>query len=63
VELPSPDDLLLFVLNGTATVRTSDSMLHLHPGDFTVVPEGIVYQLSTTRGTGLVRVVREEDKE
>ena len=62
VELPSPDNLLLFVLRGTATVRTSESMLHLHPGDLTVVPEGIVYQLSTTRDTALVRVMREEDR-
>jgi len=59
VEVPAPHDLLLFVLNGTATARTSQSMLHLHPGDFTVVPQGTTYQLSTTRGTALVRVIRE----
>nr|HID13079.1 cupin domain-containing protein [Anaerolineae bacterium] len=59
VEIPAPHDLLLFVLNGTATARTSQSMLHLHPGDFTVVPQGTVYQLSTTKGTALVRVTRE----
>lgn len=56
VEVPAPDDTFLFVLDGTATVRTSASMLHMHPGDFTVVPEGAIYQLSTTRGTALVRV-------
>jgi mannose-6-phosphate isomerase-like protein (cupin superfamily) len=61
VEIPSPGDLFLFVLNGTATVRTSESMLHLHPGDFTVVLEGEVYQLSTTRDTALVRVMRQEE--
>jgi len=61
VEVPSPDHLFLFVLNGTATVRTTESMLHLHPGDFTIVPEGEVYQFSTTRGTTLVRMTREED--
>jgi mannose-6-phosphate isomerase-like protein (cupin superfamily) len=62
VPIPAVESLLLFVLAGTATVRTSESMLHLHPGDFTVVPEGEVYQLSTTRGTALVRVTREEEK-
>ncbi len=58
VEVPASHDVLLFILNGTATVRTSQSMLHLHPGDFTVVPQGAVYQLSTTQGTALVRVTR-----
>jgi mannose-6-phosphate isomerase-like protein (cupin superfamily) len=62
VEMPTPDPLFLFVLNGTAAVRTTESMLHLHPGDFTIVPEGEVYQLSTTRGTTLVRMTREEDR-
>jgi len=59
VEIPASHDLLLFVLNGTATVRTSESMLHLHPGDFTVVPRGTIYQLGTTKGTALVQVTRE----
>ncbi len=59
VEIPAPHDLLLFVLEGTATARTSQSMLHLHPGDFTVVPQGTVYQLSTTKGAALVWVTRE----
>ncbi|MFQ6102389.1 MAG: hypothetical protein ACE5OS_14345 [Anaerolineae bacterium] len=58
-EVPAVHDLMLFVLNGTATVRTSQSMLHLHPGDFTVVPREAVYQLSTTRDTALLRVTRE----
>jgi mannose-6-phosphate isomerase-like protein (cupin superfamily) len=62
VEVPSPDHLLLFVLNGTATVRTAESMLHLHPGDFTIVPEGQVYQLNTTRNSALVRVMREGER-
>jgi mannose-6-phosphate isomerase-like protein (cupin superfamily) len=62
VEVPPPDDLLLFTLTGTATVRTSQSMLHLHPGDFTVVPKEAIYQLSTTRDTSLVRVTRESTK-
>lgn len=60
VEIPVPHDLLLFVLEGTATARTSESMLHLHPGDFTIIPQGAVYQLSTTKGTALVRVTRED---
>lgn len=62
VEVPVPHDLLLFVLKGTATARTSQSMVHLHPGDFTVVPHGAVYQLGTTRDTTLVRVTREDAK-
>ncbi len=62
VEVPTPHDLLIFVLEGTATARTSQSMQHLHPGDFTVVPQGTVYQLSTTKDTALVRVTREDVK-
>jgi mannose-6-phosphate isomerase-like protein (cupin superfamily) len=62
VEIPSPRDLLLLVLRGTATVRTSESMLHLHPGDFTALPQGTAYQLSTTRDTALVRVTHENVK-
>ena len=58
VELPAPKDLMLFVSEGNATVRTAESMVHLHPGDLTAVPVGTVYQLSTTRGTWLVRVTR-----
>ena len=53
-------DVLLFTLNGTATVRTSQSMVHLHAADLTVVPQGVIYQLSTTQGTALVQVTRKE---
>ena len=60
VDIPTSHDVLFFVIDGTATVRTSQSMLHLHPGDLTVVPQGAIYQLSTTQGTALVRVTREE---
>jgi mannose-6-phosphate isomerase-like protein (cupin superfamily) len=60
VEIPAAHDILLFVLNGTATARAPESMVHLHPGDFTVVPRGSIYQISTTQGTVLVRVTREE---
>jgi mannose-6-phosphate isomerase-like protein (cupin superfamily) len=56
VEIPAADDHFLSVLDGTATVRTSESMLHLHPGDLAVIPEGTVYQLSTTRDTALVQM-------
>jgi mannose-6-phosphate isomerase-like protein (cupin superfamily) len=59
VEMPASQDELLFVLDGTATVRTSQSMLHLHRGDFTTVTKGIIYQLSTTQDTALVRMTRE----
>ena len=60
VDIPASHDVMLLVLNGTATVRVPESMLHLHPGDFTVVPRGAIYQLSTTQGTALVRLTREE---
>jgi mannose-6-phosphate isomerase-like protein (cupin superfamily) len=60
VEIPATHDVLFLVLNGTATVRTSESMLHLHADDFTVVPQGAIYQLSTTQGTALARVMRED---
>ena len=59
VGIPNSHDVLFFVLNGTATLRTSQRMLHMHRGDFTVVPQGAVYQLSTTQGTALARVIRE----
>ena len=59
VDVPASHDLLLFVLNGTATVRTFQSMVHLHSGDLTAVPRGAVYQLSTTKDTALVRVTRQ----
>jgi mannose-6-phosphate isomerase-like protein (cupin superfamily) len=58
VEVPASDDLMLFVMEGNATVQTAESMVHLHPGDLTAVPGGTVYHLSTTRGTSLVRVTR-----
>lgn len=61
VELPAPHDIMLFVQNGTATVRTTETMLHLHTGELTVVPRGTLYQLDTTPGTALVRVTRGVD--
>lgn len=62
VGIPVPHDQLLYVLEGTATVRTFRSMLHLHPGDFTVAPRGAEYQLSSTMDTVLVRVTREREQ-
>ena len=60
VESPASHDVLFFVLKGTGTVRTAESMHHLHPGDLVVVPQGTAYQLSTTQGTALVRLTREQ---
>lgn len=60
VEVPAAYDVMLLVLNGTATVRTPESMLHLHPGDLVVAPQGAIYQLNTTQGTALVRLTRED---
>ena len=60
VESPAIHDALFFVLKGTATVRTAESMQHLHPGDLIVMPQGTAYQLSTTQGTALVRLTREQ---
>jgi mannose-6-phosphate isomerase-like protein (cupin superfamily) len=62
VEIPASNDVLLFVLNGTATVHTSQSMVHLHANDLTVIPQGAIYQLSTTQGTALVQVTRKSIK-
>jgi mannose-6-phosphate isomerase-like protein (cupin superfamily) len=58
VDVPAPADLMLFVSEGSATVRTADDMVHMHRGDVTAVPIGTVYHLSTTKGTSLVRVTR-----
>ena len=58
VEVPASDDLMLLVLDGNATVRTAENMVHLHPGDITAAPGGTIYHLSTSRGTSLVRVTR-----
>jgi mannose-6-phosphate isomerase-like protein (cupin superfamily) len=59
VQIPASHDALFLVLNGTATVRTSQSMVHLHAGDLTVIRRGAIYQLSTTQGAALVQVTRE----
>ncbi len=60
VDIPAAADVLLLAQSGTATVRTDQSMVHLHPGDLTVVPEGSLYHLSTTRGTALAQVTIED---
>ena len=59
VGISSAHDALLLVLKGTATLRTSAHMLHMHPGDFTVLSQGTVFQLSTTQSTVLARVIRD----
>lgn len=59
IRRPRSREQLIYVLEGTATARTVHSMLHMHPGDFTVIPPGATCQLSTTSGTALVRVTRE----
>jgi len=58
VEVPAPADLGILLLTGNATVRTAEGMVHLHQGDMTAVPVDVVYHLSTTRGTSLVRITR-----
>jgi quercetin dioxygenase-like cupin family protein len=58
VEVPAPADLAILLLSGNATVRTEGSMVHLHQGDLTAVPAGVIYHLSTTRGTSLARITR-----
>jgi len=60
VEIPAAHDVLFFVLNGAATARTPQGMVHLHPGDLTVVPRGAIYQISTVQGTALVRMTRKD---
>jgi len=62
VQSPAAHDLLFLVLTGEATVRTPQSEMHLQPGDFTVVPQGVTYQLVTTGKAALVRVTRAEAK-
>jgi len=56
---PLPYSELIFVLDGTATVRTLWSMLYLHPGDFTVVPKGMFYELYSSGNSILIRVTHE----
>ncbi|HDQ71965.1 MAG TPA: cupin domain-containing protein [Chloroflexi bacterium] len=56
---PAPHDVSFLILEGTATVRASRSMVHLHPGDLTVAPRDVVYHLSTTKNTLLAQVTRE----
>jgi mannose-6-phosphate isomerase-like protein (cupin superfamily) len=60
IQVPCSHSALYFVLKGSATVTTSQAFLHLHPGEFTVVPEGMLYRLSTTRNTALVRITHED---
>ncbi len=59
VDFPVVHDRFFYVLEGTATLQTTSTFLHLHPGDFTVVPRGTVYRLSSSNDTSLVRLTRE----
>jgi homogentisate 1,2-dioxygenase len=49
---------MLYVVDGSLTVRTVRSRLRLEPGDFTIVPRGAFYHLHTAADTLLVRVTR-----
>ncbi len=57
---PADHDVLYVILEGTATVQTSRSMVHLHAGDLTVAPKDVLYHLSTSKDTILARVTRED---
>jgi len=56
VDVPAPHDELLCVWAGTASVQTHDATQHLRVGEISVVREGEVYHLSTSRDSILVRV-------
>ena len=56
LDVPAPQDVLLYVWAGTASVQTHDSVQHLHAGELSVVREGEVYHLSTSKNAILVRV-------
>jgi len=58
MEVPAPQDVLLYVLEGTASVQMSDTMHHLHPGESSVVREGMVYHFSMSKDSVLLRVTR-----
>ncbi len=60
--IPSNQEAFLGVLEGSATVRTANRMLHMHSGDFTVAPGGSGYSLSSTYGTALVWVTRKSER-
>lgn len=55
-------DRLLLLLTGGAVVRTFQSLLHMHSGDFTVVPRGATYHLHGAANTVLVQVTREDEE-
>jgi mannose-6-phosphate isomerase-like protein (cupin superfamily) len=59
IELPVAHDRLVYVVEGSLTVRTVRDRLRLGPGDLTVVPRGAFYHLYTDENTLLVRVTRE----
>ncbi len=59
IELPVVHDRMVYVAEGSLTVRTVRDKVCLRPGDFTVVPRGAFYHLHTEDDTLLVRVTRE----
>lgn len=58
IELPGAHDRMLYVVDGSLTVRTVRDRLTLTPGQFTVVPRGAFYHLYTSERALLVRVTR-----
>ncbi len=59
IELPVAHDRMIYVVDGSLTVRTVRDRLRLSPGDFTVIPRGAFYHLYTDENALLVRVTRE----
>ena len=59
IELPVAHDRMVYVVEGSLTIRTVRDRLRLGPGDLTVVPRGAFYHLYTEDDTLLVRVTHE----
>lgn len=59
IELPVAHDRLVYVVDGSLTVRTVRDRLRLGPGEFTVIPRGAFHHLYTGDDTLLARVTRE----
>jgi homogentisate 1,2-dioxygenase len=59
IELPVAHDRMIYVVEGTLTIRTVRDSLRLAEGEFTVVPRGAFYHLHTDEDALLVRVTRE----
>jgi homogentisate 1,2-dioxygenase len=59
VDLPAAHDRMLYVMEGSVTLRTVRDRLRMGPGDFTVVPRSAFYHLYSDQDALLVRVTRE----